>query len=203
MPPAALNARNRGIAHPGGPGQGGHDRPEEGHEPAQEHRRTAPAGEELPGPVQPLPTAAQHPAGHQPGPEVAPDLVADAVADDRRCHHGHHHHRQRRVAEAGGHPAQHGGGLPGHDEPHEQGVLDEDHRRDQGVEQRPLDSQQPVQQPAHRDPTVRGGRGVTTLPPGAGPGRRSQVIDLLERRPAHHEAFRTPPSWPTGWGYYL
>jgi hypothetical protein len=40
--------------------------------PPQEHRCAAPAGEELPGPVQPLPTAAQHPTRQQPGPRWRP-----------------------------------------------------------------------------------------------------------------------------------
>jgi transposase len=35
------------IAHPGGTGQGGHHRSEEGHEPAQEHRCSAPASQEI------------------------------------------------------------------------------------------------------------------------------------------------------------
>jgi hypothetical protein len=115
-----------GIAHLGGSGQSQHDGSEEGHEPAQEHRRTALASQELPGPVQPFPAAAQHPAGHQTWPEVAPNFVANAVADNCRCHHAHHHHRQRGVPQTGCHSAEHGGGLPGHDEPHGQGVFDED-----------------------------------------------------------------------------
>ena len=69
------------------------------------------------------------------------------------------------MAEAGGHPTEHGGGLPGHHEPHEQGVLDEHHRRDQGVEQRTLNRQESVDQPAHGElpvPAHSGGAAVSS-----------------------------------------
>ena len=99
----------------------------------------------------------------QPGPEPSADLIADAVARDRRADHDHHDHRQRGVPQAGRHPAQHGRGLTGDHEPHEQRVLDEHRQPDQQVQQRPWTantrSSRPLTATPHLRPT--GGR-VTT-----------------------------------------
>jgi hypothetical protein len=77
------------------------------------------------------------------------DLVADAVADDRRDDDDEDHQRQVHVAAAGRDAAEHGGGLPRDDEPDEQGVLGEHQQADQNVDEHAGYAQDVVDQAAH------------------------------------------------------